>query len=208
MRTAGKNQDVSALQGLESSAMFRLTMFLLVTATLLAMQGMAHGAQCPSILDQRFNRLQDGQPANLCQYTGKVVLVVNTASFCGFTHQYAGLEKLYADYRDSGLVVLGFPANDFANQEPGTNQEVAAFCRRTYGVAFPMFEKSHVVGSSANPLFKALAERTGEKPKWNFHKYLISRDGKEVISFGSSVAPGDTKLMAQIKRMLKSEARP
>lgn len=186
----------------------RLFMVLVIVAGLINALSSAHAAQCPPLLDHRFNRLQDGQAVDLCQYAGKVVLVVNTASFCGFTNQYEGLEKLHADRAGQGLVVLGFPANDFANQEPGTNKEIAAFCRRTYGVDFPMFEKSHVVGVKANPLFKALGERTGDRPKWNFHKYLIDRDGKEVLSFGTSVAPDDARLIASVERMLKSGVRP
>ena len=207
MKSARRNQSVAIISEAPSQPIFRLFMFLLVAATLLAMQASALAAQCPPLLNKQFNQLQNGKPVDLCQYAGKVVLVVNTASFCGFTHQYAGLEKLFADYQGRGLVVLGFPANDFANQESGTNQEIATFCRRTYDVGFPMFEKSHVVGASTNPLFKALAERTGVKPQWNFHKYLIGRDGKEVLSFGSSVEPGDTKLKTQIERMLKVGSR-
>jgi glutathione peroxidase len=185
-----------------------LSMFLMVVSALMVSVSNAHGAQCPPLLEHRFNRLQDGQAVDLCQYAGKVVLVVNTASYCGFTNQYEGLEKLHADYAGRGLVVLGFPANDFANQEPGTNKEIATFCRRTYGVEFLMFEKSQVVGGNANPLYKALGERTGERPKWNFHKYLIGRDGKEVLSFGTSVAPGDVRLVSSIERLLKASARP
>lgn len=183
---------------------FALYTAFLVGAMLVAVQA----AACPALLDQRFPRLQDGQPIDLCQYAGKVVLVVNTASRCGFTDQYAGLEKLYADYRERGLVVLGFPANDFANQEPGSDKEIAAFCRSTYGVVFPMFRKSHVVGADANPLYKALAQHSGERPQWNFHKYLIGRDGRQVLSFGSAVAPGDPRLMAEVERLLKQPVRP
>jgi len=186
----------------------RFSMFLMVVSALMVSVSAAHGAQCPPLLEHRFNRLQDGQAVDLCQYAGKVVLVVNTASYCGFTNQYEGLEKLHAEYGGRGLVVLGFPANDFANQEPGTNKEIATFCRRTYGVEFPMFEKSHVVGAKVNPLYRALGERTGERPKWNFHKYLIGRDGREVLSFGTSVAPGDAKLVASVERMLQAGVRP
>lgn len=181
-----------------------LALSALFVAAVLLVQTAAQAATCPPILDQRFTRLQDGKSADLCEYAGKVVLVVNTASFCGFTRQYEGLEKLFADYRDRGLVVLGFPANDFANQEPGTDKEIANFCRLTYGVAFPMFGKSHVVGARVNPFYKALAARTGQSPAWNFHKYLISRDGKEVLSFGSAVAPDSVELMTQIDRFLNA----
>jgi glutathione peroxidase len=124
------------------------------------------------LLNQQFPRLQDEKPQNLCQYAGKVLLVVNTASYCGFTPQYKGLEDLYSRYRERGLVVLGFPSNDFA-QETGSNKDIADFCENTFGVKFPMFGKSEVRGSGANPLFKELAARTGRQPLWNFHKYLV-----------------------------------
>lgn len=196
---------VSAAPPKSTQRFFKLSLLAVLAGALWAVLTNAHAAPCPPILDQHFKRLQDGQPVGLCQYAGKVVLVVNTASFCGYTNQYGGLEKLYAAYRDRGLVVLGFPANDFANQEPGSNEEIATFCRRTYAVAFPMFERSHVVGASTNGFYKALAQRTGAKPQWNFHKYLISRDGAEVLSFGSAVEPGDAKLTSQIERMLQAK---
>jgi glutathione peroxidase len=112
--------------------------------------------ECPSLLNFKHNRLQDDAPQNLCQYAGKVTLVVNTASYCGFTSQYEGLEKLYANYKDKGLVILGFPSNDFS-QEPGDGKEIADFCYNTYGVKFPMFSKTFVKGKDAHPLFAALA---------------------------------------------------
>ena len=126
---------------------------------------------CPQVLNFSFNRLQTGQPESLCQYRGKVVLIVNTASYCGYTHQHEGLEALYRKYRSRGLVVVGFPSNDFGGQEPGTNTEIAEFCRLTYGVEFPMFEKSSVTSIKTNPLYAELLARTGQTPKWNFHKY-------------------------------------
>src|SRR3954466_13510303 len=128
-------------------------------------------AACPALLNQQFLRLQDEKPQNLCQYAGKVLLVVNTASYCGFTPQYKGLEDLYGRYRDRGLVVLGFPSNDFS-QETGSNKDIADFCENTFGVKFPMFAKSSVRGRDANPLFRQLAAKTGRQPLWNFHKYL------------------------------------
>lgn len=131
-----------------------------------------------------------------------MILVVNTASYCGFTDQYGGLEALYRKYRDRGLVVLGFPSNDFAGQEPGSNSQIANFCRLTYGVQFPMFAKSRVVGSSRNALFGELARRTGETPRWNFHKYLIDRDGTRVLSFGSAVSPEDSRLKQSLFQLL------
>jgi glutathione peroxidase len=146
-------------------------------------------ASCPAVLHYTFNRLQDDAPQDLCQYSGKVVLVVNTASYCGFTKQYEGLEALYAKYGSRGLVVLGFPSNDFGKQEPGSSKEIADFCFNTYGVKFPMFAKSSVKGPEANQLHANLAKLTGEAPKWNFTKYLIDRSGKVVQHFPSKVTP-------------------
>ncbi len=161
-------------------------------------------AACTGLLDATLPSLGDA-PTSLCQYQGKVVLAVNTASRCGFTPQYEGLEKLHQRYRDRGLVVLGFPANDFGAQEPGSNKDIAKFCEVNYGVSFPMFGKSSVVGAGANPFFAALAAKTGRKPQWNFHKYLIGRDGREVLSFDSRVAPDDPKLIAAVERMLQAK---
>jgi glutathione peroxidase len=160
---------------------------------------------CPPLLDHTFTRLQDEAPQNLCQYRGKVVLVVNTASYCGFTPQYEGLEKLYAQYAARGFTILGFPSGDFGGQEKGSNKEIADFCYNTYGVKFPMFTKSSVKGSGANALFAALTKDTGQAPKWNFHKYLIGRDGKVVASFPSPVEPLDRKLTGQIESLLAAQ---
>ena len=157
---------------------------------------------CPAILKQDFKRLQDEAPQNLCQYAGKVVLVVNTASYCGFTKQYEGLEKLYAKYGGRGLVVLGFPSNDFGKQEPGNAKEIADFCFNTYGVKFPMFAKSAVTGPEANPLHASLTKATGQAPKWNFTKYLIGRDGKVIQHFPSKVTPEDPALVGKIEAAL------
>ena len=161
-------------------------------------------ASCPALLNQSFKRLQDDAPQNLCQYQGKVVLVVNTASYCGFTTQYEGLEKLYAKYGGKGLVVLGFPSNDFGKQEPGNAKEIADFCYNTYGVKFPMFAKSAVTGASANPLHSQLTKLTGKEPKWNFTKYLIGRDGKVIEHFPSKVTPEDKQLVGKIEQALGS----
>src|SRR5450432_3352799 len=136
----------------------------------------ADDAACPALLQQTFNRLQTGEPQSLCQFQGKVLLVVNTASYCGYTPQYEGLEAMYRKYKDRGLVVVGFPSNDFS-QEPGTNKEVSEFCRTTYGVDFPQFEKSSVAHLSANPLYMELAKQTGKKPTWNFYKFVVDRNG-------------------------------
>ena len=163
---------------------------------------------CPEVLNYSFNRLQTGKPESLCQYRGKVVLIVNTASYCGYTHQYQGLEALYRKYKSRGLVVVGFPSNDFGGQEPGSNKEIAEFCRLTYGVEFPMFEKSSVTSIKTNPLYAELLARTGQSPEWNFHKYLVDRDGKQVTSFGTRVEPDNGDLVSALERMLAAKPAP
>jgi glutathione peroxidase len=157
---------------------------------------------CTGLLNQSFPRLQDEKPQSLCQYSGRVLLVVNTASYCGFTSQYKGLETLYAKYKDQGLVVLGFPSNDFGNQEPGSAKQIADFCANTYGVKFPMFGKSHVRGDEVNPLHAQLIAATGTTPKWNFYKYLIGRDGKALKAYSSMTGPDDSELVGEIERAL------
>ncbi|WP_298212150.1 glutathione peroxidase [Acidovorax sp.] len=156
---------------------------------------------CPAVLQHTVDRLQDEKPQSLCQYAGQVVLVVNTASFCGFTGQYKGLEELYARYKDKGLVVLGFPSNDFS-QETGSNQQIADFCENTFGVKFPMFAKSSVKGADASPLFRQLAQLSGTAPRWNFHKYLLGRDGKMVDSYSSLTGPDNKGLVRAIEQQL------
>jgi glutathione peroxidase len=158
-------------------------------------------AACPALLQHTVPRLQDEQPQALCQYAGKVLVVVNTASFCGFTPQYAGLEALHAKYKDKGLVVLGFPSNDFS-QEGGSNKEIAAFCENTFGVKFPMFTKTTVTGKNAHPLYKQLASQSGAVPRWNFFKYVVGRDGQVVASFGSTTGPTDARLLRQVEQLL------
>ena len=158
-------------------------------------------ADCPPLLQHTMARLQDEKPQSLCQYSGKVLLVVNTASFCGFTPQYAGLEALYAKYKDQGLVVLGFPSNDFA-QERGSNKDIAEFCENTFGVKFPMFTKTTVTGRDAHPLYKRLASETGSAARWNFYKYLVARDGKVVGAYGSTTSPSDARLIRQVEQLL------
>ena len=160
---------------------------------------------CPAILDYRFPRLQDNVQQDLCQYAGKVVLVVNTASYCGFTSQYQGLEELYAKYGAEGLVVLGFPSNDFGKQEPGTSKQIADFCFNTYGVKFPMFSKSSVKGDSMNPLYAALVKASGTTPKWNFYKYLIDRHGHVVNSYTSLTTPNDQELLTDITKAIAKQ---
>ncbi len=159
-------------------------------------------AACPAILQHEFPRLQDDAPQNLCQYAGKVVLVVNTASFCGFTKQYEGLEAMYAKYRGKGLVVLGFPSNEFGEQEPGSAKEIADFCYNTYGVKFPMFAKSEVAGPKKNALYAELFKATKAEPQWNFNKYLIDRQGKVIANYPSKVEPESSVLVSAVEKAL------
>ncbi|MFN0038338.1 MAG: glutathione peroxidase [Burkholderiales bacterium] len=156
---------------------------------------------CPALLNHQMNDL-DGKSVNLCGFAGKVVLAVNTASYCGNTPQYKGLESLYQKYRDKGLVVVGFPANDFGAQEPGSAKEIKEFCELTYGVKFPLMEKTSVVSGKANPFFAALASKTGEAPEWNFHKYLVSRDGTQAYSFSARTKPESEEIVRQIEKLL------
>jgi glutathione peroxidase len=166
----------------------------------------ARAATCPALLNHQFNKLQDGSPQSMCQYAGKVVLVVNTASKCGFTPQYDGLEKLYRQYQAKGLVVIGFPSNDFGEQEPGSDKEIAEFCRLTYGVQFPMMSKTDIAAPKTHAFYKQLIAKTDAAPKWNFHKYLIDRSGTQVESFGSRVAPESGALIAAIEKRLAESA--
>ena len=167
----------------------------------------AAAAPCPALLDRQMPRLQDEKTQNLCQYSGQVVGVVNTASYCGYTPQYKSLEALYDRYRSRGLVVLGFPSNDFS-QEPGANKDIAEFCENTFGVKFPMFVKSRVAasaGADLNPLFAELSRRTGAAPKWNFHKYLIARDGQAVMSRASEVDPQSPAFIQDVEKLLDAK---
>tara|TARA_B100000686_G_C16770074_1_gene964484 strand:- start:329 stop:868 length:540 start_codon:yes stop_codon:yes gene_type:complete len=157
-----------------------------------------------SLLDYDFRRLASSENVNLNQaYKNKVILIVNTASKCGNTPQYEDLERLYQEYADEGLVVLGFPSNDFFGQEPGAEKQIQEFCRLTYGVKFPMFEKTRVTKKNAHPFYIALAESAGTYPVWNFHKYLIGRDGRLITSFSPSTRPYDTELISAIRHALK-----
>ena len=163
----------------------------------------ANASACPESLDFYKRSLTKSEPVHLCEMMrGQVVLVVNTASRCAYTPQYEGLEKLYQRYRDRGLIVAGFPSNDFAGQEPGTEERIQNFCRLTYGVQFPMFEKVHVKGESADPFYRYLARASGTQPGWNFHKYLIDREGRVVASFPSQVTPQDRQLVRVIEELL------
>lgn len=159
-------------------------------------------ATCPALLQHQFPRLQDDAPQNLCQYAGKVLLVVNTASYCGFTGQYQGLEAMYAKYQSRGLVVLGFPSNQFGQQEPGSSKDIADFCFNTYGVKFPMFAKSDVKGANKNALYVQLVKATGQEPQWNFNKYLVDRRGKVVASYPSEVEPESAQLVSAVEKAL------
>jgi glutathione peroxidase len=165
-------------------------LFLVSTSTL---------AACPPLLDRKMQTL-DERTQSLCDYAGQVLLVVNTASQCGFTPQYEGLEALYRKYKARGLVVLGFPMNDFGGQEPGSNKEISTFCVNEYAIDFPMFAKT---GLKTNPLYADLLRATGQAPRWNFHKYLVDRRGERVQSYGTRVEPSDAKLVNAIERLLE-----
>ncbi|WP_279503436.1 glutathione peroxidase [Aeromonas veronii] len=172
--------------------------------TLLLLLGAgAASAACPDYFNVEMRELNNSQRHNLCQLTeGKVVLVVNTASYCGYSGQFRDLEKLYQSYKDKGLIILGFPSNDFW-QEAGNETKTAEVCRRDYGVTFPMFNRVAVRGSDAVPLFKGLAAAAdGYEPNWNFHKYLVGRDGKLIASYGANQNPADDPLKLQITRAL------
>lgn len=160
-------------------------------------------AACPALLDHRMKTLK-GEPADLCAHAGKAVVFVNTASYCGFTGQYEGLEALYQKHKDRGLVVVGVPSNDFGRQEPGSNAEVADFCERTFKVRFPMLEKSVVSGPDAIPLYRGLAAKAGGPPRWNFHKVVLDRRGEPVGAFPSAVTPQDPKFVAAVEKALKT----
>ena len=175
---------------------FLTGVILLMTASIAAAES--------GLLDYEFRRLAADETVNLSEaYDGKVLLIVNTASKCGNTPQYDGLEKLYQEYGDDGLVVLGFPSNDFMGQEPGTEEEIQDFCRLTYGVRFPMFEKVTVKEGKAHPFYAQLAVAAGTYPTWNFHKYLVGRDGKLVAEFSPRTKPYDEKVVGAIEEALK-----
>lgn len=176
---------------------------LWITVTGLPLLSIGAESSCPGLLDHKFAKLTD-ESVSLCQFRGNVLLIVNTASECGYTPQYDGLEKIYRRYRDKGFIVLGFPSNEFGGQEPGTNKEIAQFCQVNYGITFPVFAKSSVVGPKANGLYKELASKTGKPPRWNFHKYLVDRSGQVVGVFESAVEPEDRRIIAQIEKLLNA----
>ena len=168
---------------------------------LLAASGSAQGENAMSFYELTANTLE-GTPKSLSDYKGKVLVVVNTASQCGYTPQYAGLETLYENYKDKGVVVLGFPSNDFGGQEPGTAAEIKTFCEKKYNVTFPMFAKVKTKGEKQSPVYTFLVAKDGA-PKWNFHKYVVGKDGQVTASFPSSVKPDSEELKSAIEAALK-----
>jgi glutathione peroxidase len=184
----------------------RLLANMLVFAALAGLSALVLAAG-GSLLDHTYRPLAGKTPVNLDKaYRGQVLLVVNTASKCGFTPQFEALEGLHARYKTRGFAVLGFPSGDFMAQEFTDEKEIQEFCTLTYGVKFPMFQKVHVKGDEATPFYKALAKATGEAPKWNFHKYLIGRDGKVVAHFGSRTKPDAPEVIAAIEAALRQPA--
>lgn len=163
----------------------------------------SESSQCSDILSFKKEKLADDEIVDLCKtYQGKVLMIVNTASFCGFTKQYRSLESIYEKYKDNGFVVLGFPSNDFGQQEPGSEEDIKAFCDRTYKVKFPMFEKTSVAKGTADPMYNVLGKKAGEYPSWNFHKYLIDRNGNLVSSITSQIDPATKRVTDQIESLL------
>lgn len=181
-------------------------MFLLILCAIPVALTAADGG----LLDHSYRPLAGKRSVHLGKtYGGKVLLVVNTASKCGFTPQFEALEALHARYRARGFAVLGFPSGDFREQEFTDEKQIREFCTLTYGVKFPMFQKVHVVGDQVTPFYRALAEATGESPQWNFHKYVIGRDGRVAASFGSRVKPDAPEVIAAIEAALKApQSRP
>ncbi len=177
-----------------------MKLFLTIILFLLSFSIMA----CENtLLDHNFKKLASDEDVNLCEsYSGKVILIVNTASKCGNTPQYEGLESIYQEYSDQGLVVLGFPSNNFFGQEPGTEDEIKEFCRLNYGVQFPMFEKTEVKGKNAHPFFIALNQVSGTYPTWNFHKYIIDKNGQFVAEIGPRTKPRDKVIISVIEQEL------
>jgi glutathione peroxidase len=169
----------------------------------LALTAVAGAAGQHSAHDFAFTSI-DGEPLAMRDFAGQAVLVVNTASFCGFTHQYDDLQALWQRYRDRGLVVLGVPSNDFGQQEPGSATEIKEFCEVNFSIDFPMTEKQQVVGDGAHPLFKHIVAELGPQaaPRWNFHKYLVTPDGGLAGAWPSRVAPGSPEIVAAIEAAL------
>lgn len=176
-------------------------MKILLSMILFAISTSASAAECPALLKYRVKTLQ-GQTLDLCQYADRPILVVNTASKCGFTRQFETLESMDRKLRDKGLVVIGFPSNDF-RQELKSNQEIGSFCKLTYGVKFPMVEAGAVTGPKAHPFYQQLTARTGQAPQWNFHKYLVTPGAKQVYSFSTETEPDDPQVMKLLTPYLK-----
>lgn len=175
--------------------------FALLSLSMLTFSAASLADKCPDYLNQNFKKLHSEKTLNICEtYAGKPLLIVNTASFCGFTPQFSGLEKLSKEYKDKGLVVLGFASNDF-KQEAKTDEEIAKVCRINYGVTFDMFAPITVTGSNAHPLFRALATQSHE-PAWNFNKYLLNSEGKVVQYFDSQVTPDSVEMKQAIEKVL------
>ncbi len=175
---------------------------ILVSLMLAALAGPASAQQCPALLQHELPKLRSKGTIDLCEaFKGKALVVVNTASFCGFAPQFKGLEALYQRYKDEGLVVLGVPSDDFF-QESDDETETAKVCYVNYGVTFPMTQTQPVRGSDATPLFKELAEQAGGAPRWNFYKYVVDRDGKVVDYFSSKVKPDDPELISAVRKAL------
>ena len=158
-------------------------------------------ADCPEVLDHEVRLLDSSETVNLCQYEDKVILAVNVASRCGFTYQYESLQALYEKYSEDDFIILGFPSRDFMFQEYSDESKVKEFCSTEYGVTFPMFATSSVKGKKANSFFQALTKKSGVRPGWNFHKYLISREGR-VSSFDKSIEPDSETLVKEITKLL------
>lgn len=179
------------------SKLIKLSGLLMMT---IASQSSLAG-ECPALLNHQFKTLQ-GESINLCDYRDKPILVVNTASKCGFTPQFEKLEGMYSQYKNKGLLVIGFPSNDF-RQEFKNDSEIGSFCKLTYGVKFPMVSKGSVTGTNASPFYKQLAAAAGQEPQWNFHKYVITQGGKSVQSFTSTTQPDDSAIIKLITPNLK-----
>jgi len=178
----------------------KVSLSALLSMILLSVANMANAA-CLDLYNHQFSTLQ-GEKVNLCDYQNKPILVVNTASRCGFTPQFEALEGLYSQYKDRGLLVIGFPSNDF-KQELSDDKQIGDFCKLTYSVKFPMITKSSVTGKTANPFYKQLIAKTGQSPSWNFFKYVILPGGNDVYAFSSDVKPNAAEIMSKIKPSLK-----
>ena len=178
---------------------------LLVAVLLLA--STAASAACPPLLDMNLPTLTE-DAASLCRFEGKVLLVVNTASQCGYTPQYEGWRNSIAATRTRDWSWSGFPSNDFGGQEPGSNQEIAQFCEMNYGVSFPMFAKSAVAKGPVNPFYERLARASNSRPRWNFHKYLVDRTGEKVLAYDTKVDPNDPRLVKELERLLAERGGP